>query len=446
MRFKDFVVGLSWLLFIPTVHGQKGLDSRGDFHDESKPQCSFPSYQQGFDFRVRLEYCDNSKLDSSANDHEIVRQRYRLRYWNQYRWQENLSLNSRWVTEPWYFNQPDNMDHPLQWNELLLDQLNIQWNFDLYVPVALTAGRQDIRLGDGWLVRRGTPLDSSRTNFFDAVRTTFAGNGSPSTVDLIYINNHSDTAAWLKPVNDQDVDLSEQDSEGVIAYFADARLEQKTVDYYFIYKHDDKVLRNGNDAEIYTISCRLSGRINDRWSYGCEAAPQFGRKNDTAIHGLGGISKLNYHLHDAWDGQWHMGYEYRSGDTKKDGCFDMLWGRYGENWADLNGSLGGLENQTHHMTNLHRIECGWQGCPTEKLALNVAYHLLLCDRNPLGGTSGFSEDGRLRGHMITQSISYVFSKHCTGSMHWELFFPGSYYTSPRDDPAAYLRLQMMFTW
>ncbi len=40
------------------------------------------------------------------------------------------------------------------------------------MPLTATVGRQDIIEGVGWLVMDGTPLDGSRTVYFDAARFT----------------------------------------------------------------------------------------------------------------------------------------------------------------------------------------------------------------------------------------------------------------------------------
>ena len=48
------------------------------------------------------------------------------------------------------------------------------------VPLDFKIGRQDLFLGNGWLVGDGTPLDGSRTFYFDAIRATLPLLPSPS--------------------------------------------------------------------------------------------------------------------------------------------------------------------------------------------------------------------------------------------------------------------------
>ena len=57
--------------------------------------------------------------------------------------------------------------------EGIFDSLNVQWKNILQQPATLTVGRQDILLGDGWLVGEGTPYDGSWTAYLDSARLTY---------------------------------------------------------------------------------------------------------------------------------------------------------------------------------------------------------------------------------------------------------------------------------
>ena len=122
--------------------------------------------------------------------------------------------------------------------ELTLDQLNVVWRNPLGLGITATIGRQDICLGSGVLIRDGTPSDGGRTRFFDAARLTYDWPERETTIDLIYVENHGDSAAWLKPINDQDVDLAEQDERGAILYLSDRSRGRTQIDAYFIFKND----------------------------------------------------------------------------------------------------------------------------------------------------------------------------------------------------------------
>lgn len=406
-----------------------------------------PGVTWGADLRLRSEYLDDAKLnDNDATNSEVWRQRFRARVWANARPTDNVTLAARLTTEPWYFSRPDTLDEPFTRDEAIFDQLCIDWQGDLLIPACIRAGRQDIRLGDGWLVRRGTPSDSSRTNFFDALKTTLTLDDQDSDVDLIVLRNHSNSSSLARPFNDADLDLSEQDATGVIVYGRQRRWTNVDLDTYFIYKHNDQVLSKGNDADIYTFGARATGALNTRWSYSAEAAPQFGYKNETDIDAFGGRTLLTCALEDAWQSHLRFGYEYRSGDDDPDGSFDILWGRNSDNLANIFGPLGSLEGQVCHPSNFHSLRLGWTGQPTEALCLACDYYPMLRDENPYAGTAGFSDDGRFRGHLVTSSVNYAMSRHARTQVLCETFFPGDYYTAPLDRTATYLRWEVMLVW
>jgi hypothetical protein len=405
-----------------------------------------PGITWGADLRLRSEYQGNPRLDEDALISEAWRQRYRARVWTTAKPTDSVTLLGRLAAEPRYFSKPDGLEERLQRNEALIDQLYLDWQGARPRPLGIRAGRQDILLGDGWLVRRGTPLDASRTNFFDALRTTLALDDQDSDLDLIYLRNHSNSSWLARPFNDADLNLSEQDATGVIVYGRNRRIPETELDAYFIYKHDDKVLAWGNDSDIYTFGLRGVGQLDPRWSYRAELAPQFGRKNGIDLCTLGFTGLLSYALQDTWDSTLRIGYEYRSGDSDPNGAFDILWGRYGGNTADVLVSIASLEGQPSHLSNFHRLRLGWTGNPTERLCLASDYSPMFRDENPFAGTPGFSNNGHFRGHLVTGSASYNINPHANTHVRCEVFVPGNYYDAPRDDTATYLRWQMMLVW
>jgi hypothetical protein len=46
---------------------------------------------------------------------------------------------------------------------------------------------------------------------------------------------------------------------------------------------------------------------------------------------------------------------------------------------------------------------------------------------------------------VTAVARYQFNRYLAGHLWGEYFFPGDYYSAPRDDAAFYLRAEMTFT-
>jgi len=405
-----------------------------------------PWLQAGGDLRIRGIYQTARRLDKHAADDERAWARYRARLWATLTPADDLDLNLRLAMEPRYFFQPRTMEEQSIREELLLDQLNVKWSNAFDLPMTIKAGRQDMELGDGWLVVRGTPRDGSRTNFFDALRITLDAKQCDTTIDLVGLRNHSNSSWMHRPFNDRDVLLSEQDETGAILYVSNTSLPETTIDGYFIYKHDDRVEADGNNADIYTFGCRVAGAPGEHWRYHAELAPQFGHKNGTNICALGFNGQVEYAFGDDLDNRLHAGYEYRSGDDDPDGAFDILWARVAQ-WSDVfTGEIDVLEGQSHRSANLHRLHYGWGCKPARNVDLMVNHQLLFADRNPFGGMAGFTDDGGFRGHLLAAIAKQTLGEHVKHHLKGEVFLPGDYYDNTRNDVALWMRYEIVFSW
>jgi len=386
------------------------------------------------------------KLDKKAAGHERLWTRYRGRVWTSVTPIENLQFNVRVITEPRYYFKPETMEDQFVRQEALFDQFNIQWAKVGGLPLKLTVGRQDIKFGDGWLIAEGTPLDGSRTFFFDAIRATWDASDIKTTFDVITIRNRANSSYFIRPFDDKNLDLIEHDETGVILYGSNKSIKNTTIDGYFIYKHDDRVAANGNNSDIYTFGARATGKMDEHWKYGAELAPQFGQKNGTKIAALGFNSELGYYLNDKLDNNFRVMYEYLSGAGKRDGAFDVLWGRYAK-WSNIyNDCLTDLENLKSQATNYHRVGFGWGFKPAEKLTFEANYNLFFRDRNTFSGTQGFSDKGPFRGQLLTALLKHTITEHLSTALTAELFLPGNYYDHTRNDAAVYIQYEIMLSW
>jgi len=405
-----------------------------------------PGIKWGADVRVRAIYDNNLRINKDAAGHERFWSRYRGRVWTTITPFEDLKLNIRIVTEPRVFCKPDIMEEQTIRQEALFDQMNLKWSNALGLPLTLTVGRQDIKLGNGWLVIEGTPRDGTRTFFFDAVRGTWHAKDVKTTLDVIALRNHANSSWFIRPFNDRGLDLIEHDETGVIVYASNKSLPNTTVDGYFIYKHDDRVLPNGNNSDIYTFGGRAAGDIDEHWQYQAEIAPQLGHKNGVNICALGANGDLAYNFRDRRNNRCHVGYEFRSGADDRDGAFDILWGRF-PHWSNIfNDYVAGLEFLGSQPSNFHRVTFGWSCELLEKLTLLVDYHLLFAHRNTFAGTAGFSGHGKFRGQCAKGLLKYTITEHLSGHTIVEAFFPGDYYDDTRNDPAVFVRQQLVLSW
>jgi hypothetical protein len=453
----------------------------------------FPWMSLGGDLRIRNEYFNNAlSLNSNPkvdplfyNLHSQDYFRYRGRVWTSITPFDGLSLNARLAAEPREFMEPSTMDtyydkSGVQWRYGIIDNLNVKWKQPLDQPITVTVGRQDIFLGDGWLVGDGTPEDGSFTTFLDSARATVELKDIHTTIDAIGIVQYARPDAWLPtlgPSTEQGGNpnaylLTDQNEKGAILWIANKSLPEANVDAYFIYKHDSAlndlpVSIFSDNADIFTVGGRVSGVVAEHFQYSAEGAYQFGRKEyvyngippqaipaaaDGEFHNLSacGVNcKIGYDFKDELHDQFSLSYEFLSGDdpkTKSDEMFDVLWGRW-PSWSEMYNIYSYVnETRVGQTANLHRIGPTWNLTPFKDLQFSASYYALFADQStPTQSTEpgAFTGTGIFRGHYLQAILKYKFSKHLSGHLWGELLFPGDYYTD--HTMMTFLRAELMFT-
>jgi hypothetical protein len=442
-----------------------------------------PWLNWGGDLRLRNEYFNNAQTlnyNSPINEQDYFR--FRARLWTSITPVDGLSLNARVAAEPREWMKPSSSgtylnQSGMEWRYGIVDNLNVQWKKPLDLPATLTVGRQDIILGDGWLVADGTPSDGSWTYFLDSAKLSWDFKEQKTTVDMIGIVQYARPDAWLPTIGTSThagspnaYSLTDQNEKGAILNIANSSIEEANMGAYFIYKHDtpvsnDPKYRNGDAADIFTFGGRLGGLIEEHWKYGLEGAYQFGEKKDprltksaegpagaTHYHDLeafGFVSKLSYLVKDKWNTQFSVGYEYLSGDdpnTDSDEMFDVLWGRW-PRFSELYNVYSYVnETRVAQTANLHRFAIGSTATPLKNLDVMASYSFLLADqevptRN--NNSSLFTSAGTFRGQYLQAVLKYKFSQHLAGHLWGEMVFPGDFYTYKH--PMTFLRVEINMT-
>jgi len=468
-------LALAWTAPLLAAEGQGERAGCNCIFCQAKEQIreATPWLKLAADMRLREIFAPN--LLFNKEDRHF--QRYRARLGATVTPIENLDFNVRAVFEPRHFCQPSrelqvrNQYFIDEWRdpEILFDRMNVTWNKAFGLPLQVVVGRQDIILGNGWLVLDGTPLDGSRTIFFDAVRATYNFEAAKTKVDVAWICQHADSDYWLPPINDQDFHNHEQDEQGVIVYVTNTCVPKTQLDAFFIYKRDEADLgtepgdiapghlapwQAGANSDIYTFGGRAVHDLTENINLRGEFAGQFGSKaiGDTSRQDLcafGFNSRVTYKFNDAMKNEVHAGYEFLSGDKESTAGrteqFDPLWGRWPQ-FSELYVYPVALENRPGETTNFHRVNIGWSCVPSEKLSLAADYHVLFAHHNSYAGRPYFDDESNCRGHLLVGKLGYKFAPHITGHFLAELFFPGSFYDDDYNEAAGFLRYELMFTW
>jgi hypothetical protein len=409
----------------------------------------------------------------------------------------DFNIRYTWEFRPWDSPERKSGDgtaterrtHGTDFGEIVFDTFNLTVRNVGNMPLTMVAGRQDIMLGEGWLIGDGTPLDAARTNYFDALRFTYELK-EKTTLDLIYVENRANEDWWIQPINNRGTIITEQDERAVIAYLTDKSRPDLTLEGYFIFKNDNPVnyhptpttisaAPNGRDrlpatwskkANIYTLGGALSGPIakSEHWKYRTEAALQFGEKEGLNypkgvgsptragmknMLAFGTNNRIEYHFNDAKKNRLRLMIEYLSGDdpdSGKEGAFDPLWGEWPRNSEILLYTYN-LETMIGEVTNLYRLGFGHSIQLTEKLSIDTDYHLLWADENTRAGNFhssglGWSNSGKFRGSLATLVFKYAVTKNLKAHLWLEAFQPGNYYASGSRDAAYFARVNLDYTF
>lgn len=416
-------------------------------HETEKP---FSWLQWGADLRLREEYYNNAAtLNGSVPNHEYNYRRYRSRVYESIHPLDNVSLSARATWEWREYTKPDSRSNDINLDEVIIDSLNLKWGEAGGLPLTFTVGRQDMRLGSGWLFMEGTPLDGSRTFFFDGARATWAQKDWSTLFDAVYLQQSAYGTDVISPFNDQHRALIEQDERGAILYASNRSFKDTEIDGWFAYKHARRVLQNGDNADIYVPGLRVARNFSEAWRAETELAPEFGDKNGRTLEAFGAVSSVSCRFRDPMQNVARLTYEYLSGDqTGSKGtneAFDPLWGRW-PMWTDLLGFTYARETRAQEITNLHRVGPGWSFVPCKHAEIQANYFLLFADENTRGGQPGFSADGRCRGQFVSAFLKFFFTDHLTGQFQAEFFMPGNYYSSAMSDAATFFRYEMALKW
>jgi len=434
-----------------------------------KSKNPVPWFKWGADFRIREEIVENGfALDQDLHTHENNWIRYRPRVWFTVTPMKDFELNVRAIWEPRtiFMNVParnpgGQTEHGWDPDYAVFDLLNFKWSHVAGLPLTIIAGRQEIALGDRWLVFDGTPLDGSRSLYLDAIRMTYEFAPIKTKADLMYISQSAQVTDWFPKLSHTYKEATEQREQGAILYVSNNSLKKTQLDGYFIYKHDQhqeiynvatnrRDRRTGDDADIYTFGVRQASTLTDHWSLRDELAGQFGDKNGQHVCALATLNRLTYFFNDKYSNELHMDYEFVSGDDPRtkgtNEAFDMLWGRW-PRWSELYIYTYAMDGGVAANNNLHRIAWGWQMNPMRNMQISLDYHLLFADENTYGGVKpGFSKGGKFRGQLLTWWLRYKFSEHLSSHVMAEVFGPGDYYTPQKNSTAAWVRWELIFSY
>lgn len=330
-------------------------------------------------------------------------------------------------------------------SEMIVDNLYFDLKKPLQSPWSFRIGRQDLMTyGEGFLLMDGTPVDGSRTMYFNAAKATLDVDDKNS-IDVIYIDD-TRFDRWLPGFNKTHnpfTALNNVDEFGYVVYGKSKAIDHLSLEPYYIYKVEDGEKANTTTVRVNTLGSYAKYDFSKAVALRGQAAYQFGESNNANVQGVGGTLFLDDKLDRTMKPMLSGGVIYLSGDDK--GTEDIegwnpLFSRYpwmSEIFANLLTTETGRVSYWTNM-QIYRLEASVN--PTDKCKATVRYNYLRA--NESGSGTSFS-DGRERGHLPQLKLDYTFSKNVTAYVLGEYFLPGNFYAPANRDPAVFLRTELM---
>ncbi|NTU51047.1 MAG: hypothetical protein HGA94_01230, partial [Candidatus Aminicenantes bacterium] len=255
---------------------------------EDKPA---PRLKLIFVERFRFEAWDNAvSLDAAANDANAYT-RNRTTLGLSWKPLKTLEVLGKLTNEFRVYLAPKNQ--AFSWNEIFFDNLYVKWTIPGRVPFTVTAGRQDLNFGEGFVIADGTPLDGSRSYYFNAIRLD--ADLSKNHRLTAFAHAQKTTDRYLPVINKAPRPLAEQPEQAVALYYGGTFGKAK-IDAYAVRKTTDANEAWPEPARIDTLGLRAVAPLAKRLSLAAEAAYQAGSRGDFGRSAYGAIVHLDCDL------------------------------------------------------------------------------------------------------------------------------------------------------
>jgi hypothetical protein len=402
-------------------------------------------FQYGFEERLRFEYWDEvfdlNENGSKPSDQFI---RTKTSVWGKWNANDKISVYLKLTGEPYIYAGAHKGDDFIK-DEIIFDNayIDIKKPFDL--PVTFRLGRQDLMnvFGEGFILQDGTPMDGSRTFYFNALRATWDINPK-NTLDVLYISDPR-KEQYLPAINNRNLALNVSDEQALVLYGKSKINDNWAVEPYYVYKNE------GAQATVPELDLHtLGGRAvysNNPWKVTAELAKQFGEYDGGRYRqGLGGYIHVDRSFPDVpLKPEATVGFYYQSGDdpqTSKNEGWDPLFSRWP--WlSELVCLTYTAESKTGYWTNLQNYRAGVKLNLTDATKLTLTYNYLRANEDAGITGSIFSNSGKERGHLPQAMLYHKFNKNLDGYILGEYFIPGDFYFDGADN-ATFIRTQLQY--
>ncbi len=397
--------------------------------------------ETGLSERIRTEDWDNI-IDYNSLHNDLRHQwRFRTRLWT------NINLNNK-VSFHITLNDETRKitkrpSKPFKIDEVIFETAYVEINFSK--KFKLRFGRQNIMKGCGFIFFDGTPLDGSRTAYFNAFDFTFNYN-KKRKIEFITILDPA-TEKFLPVIDDKKKPLVEWDEKGAGFYLTDKNLKDISIEGYYFYKiEDNDKLGLEPEKRINTLGSRIIYRFYKNYSLTGEFAYEFGDKNpDIDIRSWGGYLFLKRNFDVKWKPYLLFGIIGMSGDnpyTKDDESWDPLFSRW-PLWSELYIYSMIFEKGVAYWTNIKMIKAEVVFHPLKKIKGRLTYYHMNSFYPFNSGNPEIFGNGTTRGDLFQGRLDFKLSENFKGHILFEDLLPGNFYKN--SNSGYFFRFEINYT-
>jgi hypothetical protein len=406
---------------------------------EDKPA---PRLKLIFVERFRFEAWDNAvNLDDAAGDSfAYTRNRTTLGL----RWlaAKNIEILGKVTNEFRVYLAPK--DRAFTWHEIFFDNLYVKWTIPGRLPFTITAGRQDINLGEGFVIADGTPGDGSRSYYFNALRVDADIHKNHKLIFFLHAQETTDR--YLPVINARPQPLAEQPENALALYYSGSFGKTK-LDAYAIRKTTGETELWPVAGRTDTFGARAQVPILRPLMLTAEGAVQTGTYGDAGRAAFGGIVHLDYDIEGALPliKTVVFGGIYLSGDrpgTEKIEGWDPIFSRWPK-WSESYIYTLTRESRQSYWSNLTSLYASLAldfGSRADGLLMFQRMGAVEAQPGVFPGGAGLG-----RGTLLKGRLNYKISNFLTGRVIWEHFIPGSFYF-PGAASYNWLQFEMIFRY
>jgi len=426
--------------------------------------------------RVRHEFVkdwvdlqtSNSTLSKEGKDNRSYF-RFKTSLWGQMDYGKELSLYAKLTNEnrayTYYVKTqaagPQKKSFPYQFNEIFFDNLYLDIKNFLKMPVDLRLGRQDLlgQYGEGFLIFDGTPLDGTRSFWFDAAKAVWRIDPK-STLDLIYINQPkvddilpiinrfhgqpagtSPCAETTYPKLKPEQQLNRSDMQGFVLYHKTDYFKNLHLENYYIYVREESDLSAAKPNTKYKTTLNTFGQFAkytiSSWTLRGQFAYQTGEYGAFDWKSYGGYAFVDKSFKEKlWSPIFSTGMYYLSGDDRTTDHFEgfnPVFSRGNPMATELGMYIVMNDTDLYWWSNAQVYKLSMTLSPTKKTKLFVSYNYLRANQDPPAGSALFAYDGgKNRGQLPQMSLTYALNKNISFLLLAEYFIPGNFYRDKAD--------------